>query len=399
MSRYRLLPTLTQGAVLRGHCADARYVWNLAVEQHMHWRPGRRSAPGYLEQCRQLTQARAAYPWLRQGSQMVQQQALRDFATAIAAFFDPGNPTRRPSWRKAGRDEGFRIVSVRRGHVRRLNRRIGQAWVPKAGWVRFRWSRDVPPGVKSYRVTLDRAGRWHIAFAAIPDPVPAPGNGQAVGIDRGVAVSAVLSTGELLHTPHLTGRERTRLRRLEHRMARARRASNRRARVRLAIARLRARETDRRKDWVEKASTSIARRFDLIRVENLQIRNMTRSARGTREHPGRNVRQKAGLNREIMRSGWGQLVRRLEHKARGRVEKIKPHHTSQRCSACGQVDPRSRESQAVFRCTACGYACNADVNAARNIAAGHAVTARGGDGAARPVNREPQLLASLTGCE
>ena len=281
--------------------------------------------------------------------------------------------------------------------MRRVSRKVGQVWVPKAGWVRFRWSRAVPAGAKSYRVTMDRAGRWHIAFAVIPDPVPAPGNGQAVGIDRGVAVSAALSTGELLHCPALTARERTRLRRLQRTLARAKRGSNRRGRVKRAIARLRARETDRRKDWAEKTSTDIARRFDVIRVENLQVRNMTRSAKGTRENPGRNVRQKAGLNRGILRSGWGLLVRRLEDKAPGRVEKIKPALTSQRCSACGQVDRDSRESQAVFRCTACGFAGNADVNAAMNIAAGHAVTARGGDGAARPVNREPQLLASLTG--
>jgi transposase len=170
--------------------------------------------------------------------------------------------------------------------------------------------------------------------------------------------------------------------------------SERRRRVKRAIARLRVRETDRRKDWAEKASTDIARRYDLIRVEALMIKNMTRSARGTQSNPGRNVHQKAGLNREILRSGWGLLVRRLEEKAPGRVEKIKPHYTSQRCSVCGQVDRKSRESQAVFRCTVCGFACNADVNAARNIAAGHAVTARGGDGVTRPVNREPQLFAS-----
>jgi transposase len=105
--------------------------------------------------------------------------------------------------------------------------------------------------------------------------------------------------------------------------------------------------------------------------------------------------QKAGLNRGILRSGWGLLVRRLEEKAPGRVEKINPAFTSQRCSACGHVDRKSRESQAVFRCTACGYACNADVNAARNIAAGHVVTAREGLWVAGPANREPQLLASL----
>ncbi len=394
MSQYRLLPTPAQEAVLRDHCGHARYVWNLAVEQHAHWLPGRASAPGYLEQCRQLTQARAEHRWLAAGSQTVQQQALRDFARAMAAFFDPANPAGRPSWRKAGRDEGFRITGQRgrQWDVRRVSRHVGEVRVPKAGWVRFRWSRAVPAGVKSYRVRMDRAGRWHVAFAAVPDPVAAPGTGQVVGIDRGVAVSAALSTGELLACPALTGRERARVRRLQRALARARRGSNRRGRVKQAIARLRTRETDRRTDWAEKISTDIARRFDVIRVEDLKIGDMTRSARGTQDNAGRNVGQKAGLNRGILRSGWGLLVRRLQDKAPGRVEKIRPAFTSQRCSACGQVDRGSRESQAVFRCTACGFVGHADVNAAVNIAAGHAVTARGGDGITRPVNREPHLL-------
>jgi transposase len=398
MSRYRLNPTPAQEAVLRDHCGHARYIWNLAVEQHSHWHPGRVSAPGYLEQCRQLTAARAGHPWLAAGSQTVQQQSLRDFTWAMAAFYDPASPAGRPSWRKAGRDEGFRIVGRgRQWDVQRLGRKTGQVWVPKAGWVRFRWSRTVPPDAKPYRVTLDRAGRWHVAFAVIPEPVPAPGNGQTVGIDRGVAVSAALSTGQL-HCPALTARERTRLRRLQRKLARTRRGSKRRSRARHAVARLLARETDRRKDWAEQASTDIARRFDVIRVEDLKITNMTRSAKGTRENPGRGVRAKAGLNRGILAQGWGLLVRRLEEKAPRRVEKIKPHYTSQRCSACGQLDRGSRESQAVFRCTACGFAANADVNAAINIAAGHPthlpipLHARGGDGVTRPVNREPQLL-------
>jgi putative transposase len=393
MYRYRLRPSPTQETLLLKHCAHARFVWNLAVEQHSHWQPGRKSAPGYLEQCRQLTAARAEHPWLAEGSQTVQQQALRDFAIAMAAFRDRGNPAGRPSWRKAGRDEGFRIVGrSRQWAVRRVSRNVGQVWVPKAGWIRFRWSRPVPPGVKSYRVTLDRAGRWHIAFAAIPEPIPAPGNGKVVGIDRGVAISAALSTGEMLEIAGLTGPERKRMRRLERKLARARRGSNRRRRVKRAIARLKACETDKRKDWVEKTSTWLAREFDVIRVEDLNISNMTRSAKGTKDKPGHGVQAKTGLNREIMRSGWGLLVRRLADKAPGRVEKIRPAYTSQRCSACGQVDAKSRESQARFVCTACNFACNADVNAARNIAAGHAVTARGGDGATRPVNREPQLL-------
>ena len=388
MSRYRLEPSPRQEEILLRHCADARYVWNLCVEQESWWRPGRGRMPGFAEQCRQLSEARAENPWLAEGSVTVQQQAARDHGQAMANFF--AGTHRRPSWRKKGLHEGFRIVAVKPSHVRRLNRNHGEAWIPKAGWVRFRWSRAVPDGVKSFRVTRDRAARWHIAFACIPDPVEGPGAGAVVGIDRGVTVSAALSTGEMLKVPALTDSESGRLRRQERKLARARRGSSRRGRVKTSIARLKAREAARRKDWAEKASTGIARRFDVIRVEDLNIAGMTRSARGTTEEPGRNVAQKTGLNREIGKSGWGLLARRLEQKAPGRVEKVNAAYTSQRCSACGHVDRESRKSQADFVCTACGFACNADVNAARNIAAGHAVTARGGLGDARPVNREPQ---------
>jgi putative transposase len=374
--------------MLQEHCAHARYVWNLAVEQQSWWRPGRTSAPSYLEQCRQLTQARAEHAWLRAGSQMVQQQALRDHTQAMANYFSGTH--RRPTWRKAGRDEGFRIVAVRPQHVRRLNRKAGMLWVPKAGWVRFRWSRTVPWS-RSYRITLDRAGRWHVAFAAIPKPIPGPETGTVVGIDRGVTISAALSTGELLRVPPLSPQRRHRMVLLQRKLARAKRGSSRRARAKRALARLRAHEADIRKDWAEKLSTDLASRFDVIRVEDLRITSMTRSPRGTFTRPGRNVRAKAGLNREIMASGWGLLARRLEQKASGRVEKINPAFTSQRCSACGHTAAENRKSQAVFACGACGFACNADLNAARNIAAGHAVTARGRSPAGGRTNREPQL--------
>jgi putative transposase len=389
MSRFRLLPTPEQEQALLGHCRDARYVWNLAVEQQQHWQPGRK-APGYLEQAAQLTEARAEYAWLRAGNQTVQQQALRDFAQAMRNFF--AGTHRRPRWRKAGVHEGFRQVGLKPHHVDQLNRRFGRVWVPKVGWVRFRLSRPVPAGVKSYRVTQDRAGRWHVAFAHVPDPICGPGDGSVVGIDRGVAVSAALSTGEMLHIPGLTPGESKRLRVLQQRLARAQRGSNRRAKTKRAIAKLNARERDRRKDWVEKITTDLARRFDVIRVEALDVRAMTRSARGTVEQPGAAVAQKRGLNRAISRSGWGQLVARLQHKACGRVEQVPAAYTSQRCSACGHVAPGNRKSQAVFECEACtAGGCNADVNAARNIASGRAVTARGDLAGGRSANREPQL--------
>jgi transposase len=409
MSRYRLHPTPVQEAALLRHGAHARYVWNLAVEQWSWWQPGR-PAPGFVEQCRRLTEARAASPWLALGSVIVQQQALRDFHAAHATWLaslrewrkrrgmaPPGQrpaPPSPPSWRKRGGSEGFRIVAVGPGDVRRLNRRWGEILVPKLGWVRFRWSRPVPPA-KSYRVTRDRAGRWQVAFAATPPAIPAPGNGEVVGVDRGVAVSVALSTGELLKAPGLRPTERRRLRLLERRMARQRKGSRRRERTKLAIARLKAKDTDRRRDWIEKLSTDLARRFDLICMEGLDVRAMTRTASGTVARPGHNVRQKAGLNRGILASGWGRLVDRLEDKAPGRVH-IPAAYTSQRCSACGHLAAESRQSQTAYLCVACGWTGNADYNAARNIAAaGQVVAARGGQGSLGPVNREPPTVGAV----
>ncbi|GAA2431763.1 hypothetical protein GCM10010191_52020 [Actinomadura vinacea] len=280
MPRYRLDPTPEQEQALLSHCAHARYVWNLAVEQHGFWsRRLRGRAPGY------------------------------------------------------------------------------------------------------------------------PPPVPGPGDGTVVGVDRGVAVSAALSTGDLLKVPGLTPGEARRLELLARKLGRARRGSGRRARLKAALARLKARERDRRKNWVEQTSTRLAREFDVIGVEDLNTRGMTRSAKGTLQQPGRNVAAKAGLNRGILASGWGLLVERLEHKAPGRVHRIDPAYTSQRCSACGTTDREARESQARFRCRSCGHAGNADVNAARNIAhearlvgtaAGPAVPARGRSGLPGRTNREPQ---------
>src|SRR3954463_13090556 len=239
MSRFRLLPNSEQEEVLLAHCRDARFVWNLAVEQQQHWQPGRK-APGYVAQAAQLTEVRAEYAWLRAGSQTVQQQALRDFAQAMKNFF--AGTHRRPTWRKAGVHEGFRQVAVMPRHVVRLNRRFGRVWVPKVGWLRFRLWRPWPGGGKSYRVIRDRAGRWHIAFAHIPDPICGPRDGSVGGIDRGVAVAAPLSTGELLHAPSLTHGEAKRLRVLQQRLARAKRGSNRRERTKQAMAKLKGRE-------------------------------------------------------------------------------------------------------------------------------------------------------------
>ncbi|WP_258544132.1 RNA-guided endonuclease InsQ/TnpB family protein [Streptomyces ipomoeae] len=408
------------------HCAHARYVWNLAVEQHSHWCRWRKSAPGFAEQCRQLTEARRENEWLGAGNADVQQQALKDFAKAKNARFTSGFGE--PTWRKKFRHEGFRVIGTDRvpefnedgtaklnaktgkqvvGRsviVQKLNRRWAQVRVPGCGWVRFRLTRSVLPRAKTFRITF-RNGQWHIAFAVIPEPVDAPGTGEVIGIDRGVTITAALSDGRKLNCPQLTVKERAQIRKHQRRAARAPKGSEKKAAEYAKVARLKAREADRRKDWCEKTSTMLARTYDLVRFEKLNIKNMTASVKPKPdpEQPGQFLKNgraaKAGLNRGILAQGWGRLRQRTEHKAPGRVEDVPAPYTSLRCSACGWIEKNSRKSQAEFVCVSCGFTCNADTNAATNVAAGQGGIPRprrsAGAGGTTPPNqrssvREPQ---------
>ena len=383
------------------HCSHARYVWNLAVEQHSHWRRWRKAAPGFAEQCRQLTEARRDNEWLREGNADVQQQALKDFATAKSARFTSGFGE--PTWRKKFRHEGFRVIGTDRvpecnedgtpklnaktgkqvmGRfvvVQKLNRRWAQVKVPGCGWVRFRLSIKGNgaklPDAKTFRVTF-RNGQWHVAFAVVPEPTEAPGTGQVIGIDRGVTITAALSDGRTLNCPQLTVKERAKIRKHERRAARAKKGSSEKTAEYAKVAKLKARGADRRKDWCEKTSTDLARSYDLIRFEKLNIKNMTAKAtpKPDPDRPGHYLKNgraaKAGLNRGILAQGWGLLRQRTEHKAPGRVEDVPAPYTSLRCSACGWIDKNSRKSQAEFVCSSCGFTCNADLNAATNVAVG-----------------------------
>ncbi|WP_160167390.1 RNA-guided endonuclease InsQ/TnpB family protein [Nocardiopsis valliformis] len=381
MSRFRLYPTSTQEQQMLEHCAHARYVWNLALEVTNTYRKGRarvEKPPRFAALCRMLTQARqtdtahldaetaAEFAWVVSGNVVIQQQALKDFDQAISNFL--GGSHGYPTWRKKYRNEGFRVIGTgrvpaytatgepvlnakgkqvmhRKALVQKLNRKWGQVKVPGCGWVKFRLTRRELPDAKSFRVTF-RDGLWHVAFVTLPDPVPGPGDGSIVGIDRGVAITAALSDGRTLNCPQPSTKERARRRKHERRAARAPKSSPARKAEHAKVARLKAREAARRKDWVEKTSTMLARTFDTIRFEDLKITNMTASAKGTVAEPGSRVRQKSGLNRAILAQGWGMLRTRTGHKAPGRVQDVPARNTSLRCSDCQWIDKNSRQNQA-----------------------------------------------------
>ena len=379
--RYRLYPTEAQLPTLYMHVGHSRYVWNMALEQCLYARELGR----YADQSawnKQLAEARR-FSWLKEGSSSVQQGALRDLRQAFRNWW--GNPGHfsPPRWRS--RHRGSQGFVVRDLTLVKVNRRWSELTVPKAGRVRFRLSRPVPHEATSARVTVDRSGRWHVSFVAPQPTFERTTTHKAVGLDMGIAATVTTSDGEHLRMGRLLSEgERVRRLKLQRKLARQQKGSCRRGRTKRSLAKLTAREGDRRNDWIEKATTRLVRDYDLIVIEDLKVKNMVRSAKGTFESPGRGVSQKTGLNREIHSQAWSTFRQRLIDKAGAAtsmctVISVDPRNTSRRCSSCSYTAKENRENQTVFLCQACGYSNNADINASINIlAAGQAVCGRGG---------------------
>ncbi|MGV9374606.1 RNA-guided endonuclease InsQ/TnpB family protein [Nonomuraea sp. NPDC003707] len=406
----RLDLSTAQGAVLDGQAHTARALWNL-LHDYFTFRQGRFAT---LKECDEaIRAARKEIDWMGQLPAQAAQAVLKTYRQAWANYFNPGHPARRPTFKARGRSRpAVDVPQARDLHVKRLNRRWGTVNLPKVGRVRFRWTKNLPGitrGAPAGRVTGARLIKdpfgWSIVFRTEIAVEPARSHqGGRVGIDRGVTVALALSDGASReHGPWVTGTERARLRRLEHKAARQKAArrkgaprSKRITRTYDQIARLRATAKRRAIDWQHQTTTELAVTFGEIKVEDLRIINMIRSAKGTLESPGKNVAAKTGLNRAINEQAWGRTVTMLEYKLKdrgGRVVKVPAAGTSQTCHQCGRRDPAARISQAVFACTnpACGWVGNADTNAAINIenADGTPVSARGDLGDTRSVKREP----------
>jgi putative transposase len=379
--RYLLAFTREQEAYAQTVGDICRAVWNTGLEQRREYR--RRGAHiGYVEQARQMAQAKKdpACGWLAEAPSHVLQQTLRDLDRACRA-----HGTWKVRWRSKSRSvPSFRFPDAKQIQVRRVCRRWGEVRLPKLGWVRFRWTRPVGGEIRNATVRRD-GGRWYISFC-VEDGVQkaAPSGKPPVGVDRGVTVAVATSDGWLRDREFVTPGEAKRLKRLQQRLARQKdKWSNRRKDTKAKIAVVNARIWARRADFIAWTANRLVRDHGLIAVEDLRVSAMTVSARGTVHAPGTNVRQKAGLNRAILAKGWAGLVTTLEHVARyhgAQIVKVDPAYTSLTCHACRHIARESRESQAVFRCVACGQEDNADVNAARNIlAAGLVVTGGRGD--------------------
>jgi len=310
------------------------------------------------------------------------QQVIRDLDKAFKNFFRGWGY---PKFKSKYKDMGFRLPQgIRPGP--QLSKTVGTVKLPKVGVVRYKKSQEIEGEIKY--VTISKvAGEWYISFCCEVIVYPKPGeNISKVGLDRGVKKNGQCSDGRKFSGLRPSGKKIARLKRLQRQQAKKKKGSANRKKINEKIRRLCHHIANARKDAIHKITTELAKNHGLVVLEKLLIKYMTKSAKGTREAPGKNVRAKAGLNKAILRQGWGMLAVILEYKmlwSGGEVAYVDARYTSQKCSECGYTSKKNRKTQAQFRCLKCGHEEDADLNASKNIlaahleAAGHAVIACG----------------------
>ena len=384
--RFQLRTRPAAESQLRRFAGMGRRVWNDALaEQRARHARGEKYA-GHAEMCKWLTAWRnaPATAWLSDGPIHPQQQVLRRLDEAYRRFFAAAKAgqaggrgrTGPPKFKRRGDEPGIRFPDPKQFAMDAANGRIK---LPKLGWVRLRLSQPVEGALRN--VTLTREGeRWFASIQVeMKDVAAALGVAPTLGIDLGLAKFAAMSNGATVAPLKALARQQVRLRRYQRSVARKKKGSANRRKAVVKLGNLHRRIAHQRSDWLHKLTTELSDAHPVIALEDLRIKSMSASAKGTVQAPGKMVRQKAGLNRGILDAAWGEFTRQLTYKVEwrgGQVILVNPAYTSRTCRMCGHESSENRKSQALFECVACGHAENADVHAAKNIlAAGHAVWA------------------------
>ncbi len=389
--RFRIKPTQTDAALLRRFAGCSRFVWNelLAQNELRHERGEKRL--GYKAMCEYLTYLKSEHTFLREVHSQPLQQTLKDLATAYQRAFDPKLSARFPRFKRRGRPQGIRFPQGFKIDGNGL-------CLPKIGWVGFRKSREIEGAPKNVTVSCDGV-HWYATIQTereVGEPVHA--SESVVGIDLGVTRFAALSDGTFLEGANAFKTYEKRLAFYQRRMARKVKFSANWRKAKAKVSRVHRKIVNIRSNMLHNASTTISKNHAVVVMEDLRILNMTASARGTVEDPGTNVRAKSGLNRRILDQGWGEFRRQLGYKLAwngGTLLLVDPRNTSRTCSSCGHISRENRQTQAAFRCVACGHASNADTNAAVNILrrAGSARIACGDLPLGESMKQETQLVA------
>ncbi len=299
------------------------------------------------------------------------QQTLKDLERAYANFF--AKRAEFPRFKKKGQSDSFRYPDPKQIKLDQGNARI---FLPKLGWLRYRNSREALGELRNVTVSLS-GSKWFVSIQTEREvDQPLPRSCTAVGIDMGIARFATLSDGSHLEPLNSFKRHETALRKAQQALSRKTKFSNNWKQAKAHIQRIHSRIGNTRRDYLHKATTTISQNHAMVCIEDLQVRNMSKSAAGTTEQPGRDVRAKSGLNKAILDQGWFEFRRQLDYKLAwngGYLIAVPPHNTSRTCPACDHVSKDNRKTQAQFQCVECGFKEHADLVGAINVLrAGHA---------------------------
>ncbi len=347
-------------------CGSSRFLWNKLLAMNLERLEKGQSLLWYNEMAWWLTLWKQSYEYgfLKECPSQVLQQKLRDLERAFKDCFDKTQPLKRlPVFKKKGRGDGIRFPQG----FKIYNRRV---FLPKLGWIGIYKSRHISGKIKN--ISISKKGeRWYasIQVEQVIEIGRHPSDSE-IGIDAGIICFAAFSDGTTIEGVNSFRRHQDRLAREQRKLSKKQKGSQNWKKQKKKISGLHHTITNARKDFLHKLSTKISKSQARVYVESLQIRNMSASARGTLEDPGRNVKAKAGLNKSILDQGWYQFHRLLRYKLNwkgGQLVEVDFRYTSQRCSCCGDTSKENRPAQAVFRCLSCGHEENADVNAAENL--------------------------------
>lgn len=396
-SVFELEPTETQASAFGQWVGACRVVYNLALDQRRTF--GQQHHIYYNQQQAEITDLRAEADWLKAVPVHALQMAVRAVDSAYQRFFT--GQCEAPQPRKKSVNDSFTLPDPSYLGFKRLNANHGAVKVPKVGWVKLRGYRALGGALRS--ITISRkAGKWFVSIAwqkEVPDPLPS--NLPTVGLDRGVAVFAALSDGRKIEPLSAFKRIKDKLAKHQRKMSRKVRRSENWRKQKVKITRLHRKVANARKDYLHKLSTDLAKNHSVIKIEKLQVKNMTKSAKGTVESPGRNVKAKSGLNRSILDQGWSMFATMLGYKLierGGKLVEVAAAYTSQACAECGSIGRANRQDQATFVCVSCGHTDNADVNAARNIHQARALAVESPKRTLRRVGKRKQQVGAIHAC-
>lgn len=358
--KFEIMPNGEQTRRINQFCGCSRFVFNRGLD----WQNAQDNSVtfSYTKISKLLPQWKKAFPWLEDCHSQVLQQSLKDLDRAFKNFFQKRSNF--PKFKKKGVKERIRFPQGCK-----LEQHNNRLYLPKIGWVRYRNSRNVVGEIKNVTVSK-KCGRFYVSIQTEYEVEISQHQGGEIGIDMGIVRFATLSNGEYFEPLNAFKTYKGKLAKLQRQLKNKIKFSKNWQKLQAKIAKLHYKIANCRKDFLHKISTTISKNHAMIYIEDLQVSNMSKSAQGTVEAPGQNVKQKSGLNRAILDQGWAEFRRQLDYKSQwqgGVLVAVPPQNTSRTCPCCGHTDKENRPTQAKFECVECGYRNNADVVGAINI--------------------------------